>query len=508
MRMSIGSRVILAVAVVTAATIGGMSALMIRAHRAELIAELERSTTQLGEAIRHSAHYDMLENRRESLHQQILGLGREQGIEKVRVFDQDGTIAFSTDVGEIGTSVDKRAEACYGCHASGKPLSRLPMKQRSRIYRAADGHRVLGTIVPIPNEPGCSAGACHAHSPQQSVLGVLDVNVTLTTVDKEIADSQRRFALWAALAILATSVVLWWLTGRLVIEPTRALAVGTKRVADGDLTTTVPVTRDDELGALATTFNDMTRRLREAQTQLVAADKLASVGRLAAGVAHEINNPLTGVLTYATFLLKRIGDDSASREDLEVIVRETKRCREIVRNLLDYARQSPPHRQQVSLEDIVRHAAGIVQNQLAKHQAALHLELAGDLPPVTVDGNQIEQVLVNLLLNAADALGDAGGQITVRTRRDGPRGVALEVEDTGCGIPAADVPRIFEPFFSTKGTRGTGLGLAVTWSIVARHQGTIEVDSTPGRGSRFTVRLPGESATAAPNVGDGVGRDE
>lgn len=507
MRMPIGTRVILAVAVVTAATIGCMSLLVIRAHRAELIAELVRSTTQLGEAIRHSAHYDMLENRRESLHQQILGLGREEGIEKVRVFDQDGTIAFSTDVREIGTAVNKSAEACYGCHASGKPLTRVPTKQRSRIYAVPGGYRVLGTIVPIPNEPGCWTASCHAHSRTQTVLGVLDVNVSLATVDREIAGSQRRLALLALLAIIAASVVLWWLTGRLVIEPTRALAAGTRRVAEGDLTTTVAVTRDDELGELAATFNDMTRRLREAQAQLVAADKLASVGRLAAGVAHEINNPLTGVLTYASFLLKRIGDDSASREDLEVIVRETKRCREIVRNLLDYARVTPPHRQRVMLDDIVRHAAGIVQNQLALHRASLRLELAGDLLPVWADGNQMEQVLVNLLVNAADALGDAGGEITLRTRRDDGGGVAIDVEDTGCGIPAADVPRLFEPFFTTKGSHGTGLGLAVTWSIVTRHRGTIEVHSEPGRGSRFTVRLPGETASAAPWEG-GVDRDE
>jgi len=497
-RSRIGIRAVLAVGAATALTIGVMAVIVICAHQAELIAELRRSTTQLAETIRSSTHYDMLENRRESLHRQIVAVSAQPGIEKVRVFNKDGRIMFSSDGTEIGRSVDTRAEACFGCHATGQPLTRLSMAARSRIYRASDGHRVLGTIAPIHNEPGCSASACHAHAPGQRVLGVLDVNVSLATVDREIADSRRRMVLLAGCAIAAGSGMLLWLTRSLVLQPVRALADGTRRVADGDLTTTVPVTRDDELGDLATTFNEMTRRLRDAQTQLVQADRLASVGRLAAGVAHEINNPLTGVLTYASFLLKRAEPGSATRDDLEVIVRETTRCREIVKNLLDYARPTPPHRAPVDLREVVGRSASLVANQFTQRRVRLEVDAPVDLPQVSADPNQIEQVIVNLLVNAADAIGAEGGTVRVRAR-PGPDGfVELAVEDTGHGISPDDLPHVFEPFFTTKGSHGTGLGLAVTWGIVEGHGGTIGVESEAGAGTRFTVRLPVMTTTDVP----------
>ena len=372
----------------------------------------------------------------------------------------------------------------------------------------------------------------------------------------------------------------------------------------------------------------MTQRLSEAQRQLTQADKLASVGRLAAGVAHEINNPLTGVLTYASFLLKRAEDRSETKADLEVIVRETKRCREIVNGLLDFARQTPPRRQPTDLNDVARRAVAMVMNRLKLDRVALSLELAADLPEVQADANQMQQVLVNLLVNAADAIGSEGGSIRLSShgpwclptatsrsgRRPAPRGatcsiprcasegcrpsgwsacargasrwstwirstaasttwrrrrarrgprrscavpgaacpsrwpgsrcrkcgaatfavhvpgkgkvewcsrvgchwafwkemeaegeqpvVELEVEDNGRGIAAQDLPHLFEPFFSTKGTRGTGLGLAVSWGIVEGHGGTIEVQSEPGKGSRFTVRLPMGPAEKPPAAGD------
>ncbi|HEU4401265.1 MAG TPA: ATP-binding protein, partial [Candidatus Polarisedimenticolia bacterium] len=391
----------------------------------------------------------------------------------------------------------------------------------------------------------------------------------------------------------------------------------------GDLTTTIPVTAGHEIGDLARSFNAMTRRLAETQRQLTQADKLASVGRLAAGVAHEINNPLTGVLTYASFLLQRAGGDPGLKGDLEVIVRETKRCREIVRGLLDFARQTPPRRQPIDLNEVTRRAVAVVMNQLALHHVSLTLDLSETLPPIAADANQIQQVLVNLMLNAAEAIGEEGGGIRVashqadlpprghapirkaacpkgcdlldperrigglpairvlrqcagresvhyldpvygrfnhltaescedgvaavfscsrcrasllvperrcercgapvlslrgpesepiewctrtgchwtrweaRDRAGAERVAEILVEDTGAGILPEALPHLFEPFFSTKGTRGTGLGLAVTWGIVEGHGGTIEVASEIGRGSRFIVHLPLEPVEAA-----------
>jgi signal transduction histidine kinase len=367
---------------------------------------------------------------------------------------------FSSHESEIGHALDKNAEACYACHAAGQPLERLPIDARARIYRAPDGHRVLGMIRPIHNEQSCWAAACHAHSRDEVVLGVLDVNLSLAAADRQIAGDQRRMLLLAVLAIAASSLLLWWLSRRLILRPVAALLAATRRVARGDLSTAIPVSGDQELDDLARSFNDMTVRLSEMQRQLTQSDKLASVGRLAAGVAHEINNPLTGVLTYASFLEKRATHDPETRADLEVIVRETKRCREIVRGLLDFARQTPPKRQPTDVNEVVRRAAAVVMNQLTLARVNLQFELAEDLQRIPADANQIQQVVVNLLLNAADAIAgdDASrrGTITVRTSLAAvpPRGHAAvrtatcprgcDLLDTGvrlAGIPAIRILR-------------------------------------------------------------------
>jgi two-component system NtrC family sensor kinase len=603
---------------VTSIVIGVMAVLVMRSHTDQLVFELTQSANQVSETIKSSTHYDMLENRRDDLHRQIRNIGdlKQQGIQKVRLFNKEGRIMFSSSHEEIGTALDKRGEACYMCHAEGQPLEKLDIQKRSRIFRAADGSRILGIINPIPNESSCWTADCHAHAQQQKILGVLDVNLSMVQADRQIASSRRLLLSLAGLAILASSLIIWYLNRRLVLRPVAALLEGTRRVAAGDLTTEISVTAHHELGDLAKAFNAMTHRIAETQRQLTQADKLASVGRLAAGVAHEINNPLTGVLTYASLLAKRYEQDVQTREDLEVIVRETKRCRGIIRELLDFARPTPPSRKPTDINEVVRRSLAVVMNQLSMNHVNLALDLAADLPEAFAEGNQIQQVVVNLLLNAADAIGPDGGSIHIitetvsllprghsvirratcpkghdlmdpsvligglasirvlvgvgglqlvlnldpvygrfhdvgregitvgtqahfacpvcqRTLQDperlcevcgapvlavlaGPddpvyqctrqgchtsywpsrdkagakRMVEVRVEDSGSGITADDLPHIFEPFFSNKGNRGTGLGLAVTWGIIEGHDGTIDVQSEAGRGTHFTVRLP------------------
>jgi two-component system NtrC family sensor kinase len=327
----------------------------------------------------------------------------------------------------------------------------------------------------------------------------------MVQADRQIRSSRSVLLGLAVLAILASSLIIWWLNRSLVLRPVAALVEGTRRVAEGDLTTVIPVTANHELGDLAKAFNAMTQRVSETQRQLTQADKLASVGRLAAGIAHEINNPLTGVLTYASLLAKRYEGEGQTSADLEVIVRETKRCRQIIRELLDFARPTPPARKPTDINEVVRRALAVVANQLTESKVGLDLYLESDLPEANAQGNQIQQVLVNLLINAADAIGPEGGRIRVVTGvaqvmpvgeeaihwDSGARPmVEIRVEDTGCGIPAEALPHIYEPFFSSKGTKGTGLGLAVSWGIIESHEGTIGVQSEPGQGTRFTVRLP------------------
>ena len=233
---------------------------------------------------------------------------------------------------------------------------------------------------------------------------------------------------------------------------------------------------------------------RRLQRELVLSEKHAAVGKLAAGVAHEINNPLTGILTFTEDLLEDAECGSEQEEDLQVIYRETLRCRQIVRDLLDYSRQGRLNRRLIKISHVVQRTLDLVRNQAAFHDITFQVDLREDELRVRVDPNQIQQVLLNLIINARDAM-DGKGVISVASREhQAARRVELEVTDRGCGISIENRARIFEPFFSTKGDQGNGLGLAAVRSIIDKHDGHIEVQSSPEQGATFRIHLPGTPA--------------
>jgi two-component system NtrC family sensor kinase len=498
----ISYKLIVATGGVAFAIITVFAYLMLDAQRRQLLAEVERNANQLSETIKSSTRHDMMLDRPESVHRIINTIGAQEGIEKVRIFNKEGEIILSTDPGDLGHMVDQHTEACDMCHTADKPLERVPASERTRIFTAASGTRTFGIINPIYNEPSCWQNACHAHDEDQKVLGVLDISMSLEEMESSIQAGRLRLLIFALIAIAAISLIINWLVNQIVLKPVGEILKATRRVAEGDLThSIVTIDKDDEIGKLAASFNAMMEKLAEAQQQLLQSDKLASLGRMAAGVAHEINNPLTGVLTYSSFLLKNIENGSELKEDLEVIVRETKRCREIVKGLLDFSRQSDSTTRPTPVNEIVRNACRIVEHQLSIQKIRIDAQLPKESPVVNADMMQIEQVLVNLLVNAADAIGEAGGTITIDTgiataadganERASPDGMArIRVTDTGCGIPTKGLNKLFEPFYSTKGAKGTGLGLAIVWGIIEKHQGQIKVDSEVGGGTTLTILLP------------------
>jgi two-component system, NtrC family, sensor kinase len=507
MQFKVSYKIIAAVGSATIVIIGIFAYLNLKAQKDQLNAELERSAQQLIKTVKSSTKQDMLLNQRDRVHQIINTIGKQEGIEKVRIFNKEGAIIYSTDPQDIGKKVELQAEACYGCHAADRPLERLPLANTTRFIPAS-APVTLGVIDPIYNEPSCWQSECHdgyhAHSPNQEVLGVLDITVSLADVNRSMQASQMRLLEFAVIAIAAISLMIYLLIRGIVLKPLGRVVDATNQVAAGDLSYSIEVKGRDEIAALANSFNAMIRQLSEAQRQLYQSDKLASVGRLAAGVAHEINNPLTGVLTYSSYLLKRLTDNPEMQGDLEVIVRETKRCREIVKGLLDFARQSVPEKRPTDVNEMVGRAVRILQNQLAMHRIELKQELATQLPRVSADINQMQQVLVNLFMNADDAIGEGGGRITVSTAaadaeelKGLPAGngyVRIRISDTGCGIPAANLSKIFEPFYTTKGQKGNGLGLAMVWGIIEKHDGRITAASEIGKGTSFTILLPADGS--------------
>jgi two-component system NtrC family sensor kinase len=422
----IGFKLILVVGVTALVIIGIFSYYNIRSHSAALLAEVENHANQLGETVKHSTRYDMMLNQRDRVHNIIHTIGEQPGIKNVRVLNKEGEIIYSSNEDDIGKMVDKNAESCYACHAANQPLERLPIKDRTRIFRIhPDSSRVLGIITPIYNERSCWEADCHAHKKDQAVLGVLDVTISLADVDEQIHKDQIDTLVLAVSVIVIFSVLLWFVVKRWVDKPVKGLLDATQEVASGNLDYMIEDKSTDEFGSLAKSFNNMTQKLSEARTQLFQSDKMASLGRLAAGVAHEINNPLTGVLTYSSFLLKKTQNNPEVNDDLKVIVRETKRSREIVKGLLDFARQSVPKKNPVNMNEVIERAVAVVENQLTINHIVLKRNLAKDLPLITVDSNQMQQVMMNLLVNASDAIashpaaphqrGNHGGTISIST---------------------------------------------------------------------------------------------
>jgi len=245
----------------------------------------------------------------------------------------------------------------------------------------------------------------------------------------------------------------------------------------------------DDIVGVASISRDITEN-KQLERELVESERLAAVGKLAAGVAHEINNPLTGILTFTESLLFEAEQDDPRKEDYEVIMRETMRCRQIVRDLLDYARIEKPKREITDLNKLVERAVSLVEKQAEFHDIQFVKKFAGDAPDVSVDPNQIQQVILNLVINAKDAM-NKSGKIELETGKlEEDKGALLAIKDHGCGIPKDKLDKVFEPFYTTKGAQGNGLGLPVVKNIIEQHGGNLRVKSEPGEGTTFSICLP------------------
>lgn len=486
--------------------------------------QVKSAAYRVSDVIRRSLYAAMLRNERDRIREMITLIGSEPGVEAVRIYNKQGGITFSNLAREVGTSVDRQAEACYVCHAAAQPLSAVPTAERARIYRKPDDHRVLGLINSIPNDRSCTEAACHAHPASVSVLGVLDVQMSLAALDAAAAAARRRTVLLAAGIVLIAMGVTAVIVYRGVHRPARTLREGTERLAAGDLSVEIDLHRADELGLLAASFNHMARSLREADAelrgwshtledrvhektrelellnaQLIQSEKSASLGRMAATVAHELNNPLSGILTYAKLSgrwVRSLVPDGSQRQQvldaLALIQAESLRCGNIVRDLLTYARQHAAEFRPAPLHQLVDRALQLVAHHVELRGIRTERELTLADDTVTCDPDQLVQALLALLVNAVEAMTE-GGCLAVRTWAEPgePERVRISVRDSGVGIPPEIRNHIFDPFFSTKhATKGVGLGLAVVYGIVQRHDGRIEVASDPGAGTTFTITLP------------------
>jgi two-component system NtrC family sensor kinase len=365
-----------------------------------------------------------------------------------------------------------------------------------------------------------------------NVLGVIDVVLDLRTVDAEINSIQQRVFIISAVLVILLSTFIVLFTRRFVDAPIRKLIEGIRAVSAMRLDKPVAISSSEELGELARTFDSMRVQLNEAITQqnefaqkleskveerteqlrvahqkLLHSDRLASLGQLSASVAHEINNPLSGVLNLAMLMQRMIKEDGIPAQRLEEfrkylsqVVHETSRVGRIVQDLLAFSRRSKPHQHShTNFNGIVTSTVNLIGHKLKLMSVSMELHLDDTVPLITCDASQMQQVLINLIMNGAEAThGKGNGCVTVRTSTPLSKdAVVLEVRDTGDGIPVENIPKLYTPFFTTKGEgKGVGLGLAVVYGIVNAHGGDIEVQSKVGEGTVFRVTLPAEPPPA------------
>ena len=498
----------------------------------EILGKVSDHVTQLSEVISKSTRFAMLQNQPAYVDRIIHDVANQEKIDRIRILSKEGKITHSTYAPEIGQTVDRNAEACSHCHQSERPLEQVPKSERTWTFKGPDGRSLLGSMEVIRNEPSCYNAACHQHSKETSVLGVLDIIYPLDDVDRRLRDSTLGIAGVSLAFIVIASLSVGFFVHRLVYLPLRDLESGAQRLSTGNLDQPIPVRSADEFGKLASLFNGMTdalrnsraelrdwahtleqkverrtQELRRAQAETMRGEKLASVGLLASGVAHELNNPLTGILTFSHLVRQKMPDKSADAEDMDLVIRETKRCAAIIKRLLDFAREKLPEKKFTDLNQVIDDTVRIVEQPAHLRDIEIALDLDRTLPPIWIDADQIKQVIMNMLVNAQHAV-EEKGSITVSTRRSqDPRApatepkpmVAISIVDTGCGIPEANLRRIFDPFFTSKDVgKGTGLGLSVSHGIVEAHGGLIDVESKVGEGSTFRVFLPLTPPSAGP----------
>jgi two-component system NtrC family sensor kinase len=490
----------------------------------EILGKVSDHVTQLSDVITKSTRFAMLQNQPNYVDSIIRDVADQEKIDRIRILNKDGRIIHSTYSPEIGEMVDRNAEACTTCHGSDPATTRLPTGQRTWTFKGTDGRPLLASMEVIRNEPTCYTAACHQHSRETSVLGVLDIVYSLEDFNSKLRTSTLGIAGVSLAFIVIASLLVGFFVHRLVYLPLRDLESGAQRLATGNLDQPIPVRSGDEFGKLASSFNAMTdalrnsreelresartleqkvekrtQELRRAQAETMRGEKLASVGLLASGVAHELNNPLTGILTFSHLLREKMPDKSPDAEDMDLVIRETKRCAAIIKRLLDFAREKQPEKKFTDLNQIITDTVRIVEQPAHLRDIEIVLDLDRSLPPIWIDADQIKQVIMNMVVNAQHAV-EEKGNITIRTRRaldprvsaaEAKPMVAISVIDTGCGIPEKNLKRIFDPFFTSKDVgRGTGLGLSVSHGIVEAHGGLIEVESRVGEGSTFRIFLP------------------
>jgi len=494
---------------------------------------ISKNGDNISSLIEGSLYYSMLENDKASLQRTLDVISTMSGIDEVNLYDDMDNLAYSSVHKEAGCHCNAN---CISCHqdlderfdVSRKSYLVVGDVPECGIHQHDPGIRHLLVRQPIYNEPSCYTAACHAHSPDDRVLGSLLITMPLNDLDAFSAESSTDFLLLALLIIILLVSFLVVFTRKRIKDPLNAIIEASENVSTGNTNIRLDIRPGllDDMRMVSLAFNNMMDKMEEAtnelqnwsqqleykvqkkseelsdaQNELVHVERIASLGKLSSSVAHEINNPLSGILVYNKLIYKQLNSatfDHPKKEsvlkNLKLIESETKRCGDIVRGLLDFSRKDREDFERAEIHIILEETYRLMSHSIKMGGIEFIKELKAERDQVVCSPNQVKQACVALLVNASEAIQDQG-EISIRTSNppgaEGEGEIRVVISDSGSGISKEARPHIFEPFYSTKqDASGIGLGLSIVHGIVENHKGRIEVDSQPGRGTSIAITLP------------------
>ena len=494
--------------------------ILINQNKKQILEIVEKNIIRTGDIIKRSTRYSMLLNRREDVYQIIKTIGNEPEVAGIKVYNKLGIVSFAHNDSLIDKKVDMSSVECAPCHSIRNPKLYLTTEERIRIFVNDKGERIIGLIIPIENEKDCSNNFCHAHSEEQRILGVIDVQMSLTSVDKIIQENRDSLIFHSIMITLIISVFSGIFIYLMVHRRVKSLIKGTKELAKGNYDYRIDLESSDELGELSKDFNLMadnlkkaleeikslnenlnikvkekTDQLKEIYNHINQIERIASLGKLSATVAHELNNPLEGILTFSKLIIKKLNNNLDDEEKkkiiqyMELIAAESERCGNIVKNLLLFSRTGESNVTTNDLISILERSLMLINHHLKLNNIKLEKDFCCKYLEFECDKNQIQQAILAVLINAIEAMPE-GGTLSLKVNCENNL-VYIRITDTGVGIPQENLNKIFEPFFSTKpGGKGTGLGLSVAYGVVKQHQGNIIIKSEVNKGTTVTLIFP------------------
>lgn len=529
MRSSIYGRVVYTITILSVFLFVSFGIIFRSVNEQYLNTVIRQSGNNIGSMVEGALYHSMLENNKSTLQSTLDVINTMAGIDDVNMYNSDDSLIYSSFTND---TISHSNPNCKSCHSDLKIM--FPGKEKS--YRIIDiksecemnlndpDHRHLLIRSPILNEKSCYTADCHAHQETDEILGSLVIKIPLKELDSAIEKSSTDFFVLAIITTILLGVFLILFTRKKIKNPLNDIIKASQAVSDGDTNTRLEIKHRqlDDMRMVSIAFNNMldnlntatielqnwshqleykvqkkSEELLEAQNELIHIERIASLGKLSSSVAHEINNPLSGVLTYTKLVHKQLSKldfDPVKKEamlkNLTVIENETKRCGDIVKGLLDFSKKDQLNYENLHLHKILRETFELMSHQMKIANIDFRTSLSAQSDLVFCSQNQIKQACVAMLVNASEAVSEHG-EISINTYNPDPYSIVFEIADNGSGISPADIEHIFEPFFSAKQkASGIGLGLAIVHGIVQSHKGTIDVKSEPGRGTTMSIQLP------------------